>query len=391
MRGTPGVSHLGKSRRFPNGGWEVRYRTPDNSTRRKTFELKQQALDFQAQVRTDKRRGDFVDPKLGNTVFRDVAEGWFATRVASLKPKTRQGYRYTLDRYLLPALGDKRIGRITKGTLSSFLASLPQTLSPTTQLNIYRTLYPILSYACDEDMIRVNPAASQEVKRGLVKRARESRKEMHFLTPAEVEAVAEAVPSRYRTLVYFAAHTGCRSGEIAALRVRNLDMLRAKVTISESLADVSGQLHFGAPKNGKPRTFGIPPWLVDMLADHLASVPNGPDDFVFPGRDRKPIRHGNFYARHFKPAVRGALPPEKHGVRFHDLRHTHAAILIRQGVHPKVIMSRLGHSSIAVTIDRYGHLYDDHEDELLRGLETLRPSAPTPTPSGAVGEVVALR
>lgn len=79
------------------------------------------------------------------------------------------------------------------------------------------------------------------------------------------------------------------------------------------------------------------------------------------------MRHSNFYVRHFKPAVlRAGLQPS---TRFHDLRHTHVAWLIRQGAHPKAIMARLGHSSINVTLDTYGHLFPDLEGSLADGLD----------------------
>lgn len=82
---------------------------------------------------------------------------------------------------------------------------------------------------------------------------------------------------------------------------------------------------------------------------------NGPDDLVFTTKTGAPIRQHMFYRRYFKPAVRAALPAEKHGFRFHDLRHTCASLLIAAGAHPKAIQERLGHSSIQITMDRYGH------------------------------------
>ena len=80
-----------------------------------------------------------------------------------------------------------------------------------------------------------------------------------------------------------------------------------------------------------------------------------------------PLRHNLFYVRHFKPAVVRAGLPE--GLRFHDLRHTCAALLVAQAAHPKAIMERLGHSSIQVTLDRYGHLFPSLDESLTEGLE----------------------
>jgi len=95
---------------------------------------------------------------------------------------------------------------------------------------------------------------------------------------------------------------------------------------------------------------------------------------VFTGPQGAPLRHGTYYGKHFRPAVRqlvksGEWPESLSALRFHDLRHTAAALLIKQGTHPKAISERLGHSGIAITMDLYGHLYEGHDAELLEGLE----------------------
>jgi integrase len=249
-----GVWRLGPSRVFKEGAYEVRYRDAFNGTRRKTFRTKQAALDFQASTRTDKNRGDFIDPEKAKTRFSVVAERWYdSTR--DTKPKTRAGYRYTLDRYILPAIGDRSLAKLTSDTLQDFLNGLPEHLSPTTRRNIFRTLTPILAQAVAQGMKRTNPASA-------VKLPKTRRSDMLSLTAEEVVSVAEEVGPRYRVLVYTAAYTGMRAGELAALRVKNLDLLRGRITVDRSLSDVAGSLHFGPPKNGKVRSFAIPASLV---------------------------------------------------------------------------------------------------------------------------------
>ena len=90
---------------------------------------------------------------------------------------------------------------------------------------------------------------------------------------------------------------------------------------------------------------------------------------VFTPPDGGQLRHGNFYNRTFQPTVQKTLPGELQRARFHDLRHTHAALLIAQGAHPKAIQYRLGHSSITVTLDRYGHLFPALDDALTDALD----------------------
>jgi integrase len=116
-----------------------------------------------------------------------------------------------------------------------------------------------------------------------------------------------------------------------------------------------------------------------MLAAHLKGRDTSPEALVFTGPAGGPIRHNNLYRRHFKPAVRrlaarsadgpqGAFPE---GLRFHDLRHTCAALLIAEGAHPRAIMERLGHSSITVTLNTYGHLFPAIDEALSDRLDAV--------------------
>jgi len=235
-------------------------------------------------------------------------------------------------------------------------------------------------------MIRTSPTRARTVRTAVPKA---ERKEMLFLTAEQVDTLANATTPRYRTLVYLAACTGMRAGECAALRVKHLDLLRGRVRVAETVADVGGKPHFGPPKNGRPREIGLPALLVDMLAAYLADQPHDREDFVFPGTNGGPMRHANFYARHFKPAVRRVLPEHLHGLRFHDLRHTCASLLIANGEHPKAVQERLGHSSIAITMDRYGHLFPDQEEALVERLdETLQKTiGAAPAPDATVTRI----
>jgi integrase len=178
---------------------------------------------------------------------------------------------------------------------------------------------------------------------------------MCFLSAAEVERLAEAIPLPYGLLVRFAAYTGLRAGELAALRVKRLDLLRGTVRVVESASEIGGRLVLGSTKTYAERTLRLPRFLRDDLAAYLAGRPRDPDGYVFTAPKGGPLRHNNFYQRIFCPALaRAGLPAQ---VRFHDLRHTCAALLIAQGAHPKAIQVHLGHSSIQVTMDRYGHLF----------------------------------
>jgi integrase len=166
-------------------------------------------------------------------------------------------------------------------------------------------------------------------------------------------------------LIYTAAYTGMRWGELAGLRVPRLDLLRGTLDIVEALTEVNGNLRIGPTKTGKVRTVSIPRFLVELMAEHLVTFPAA-DHYVFSAANGGPLRR-SFYPRHYKPAVLRAELAQS--LRFHDLRHTCAALLIAQGAHPKEIRERLGHSTIQLTFDRYGHLLPTLDERLREGLE----------------------
>jgi hypothetical protein len=190
---------------------------------------------------------------------------------------------------------------------------------------------------------------------------------MHFLTARQVEDLAAAIGPRYELLVRFAAYTGLRAGELVALRVRHLNLLRGRCEVGESATEVDGRLVWGSTKTYARRTVPLPRFLCDQLASYLAERPHGPDDLVFTAPQGGPLREQKFVAGIFKPAA--ARVGLAHRLRFHDLRHTCASLLIAQGASVKAVQAQLGHASATVTLDRYGHLFPDELQQLAERLQ----------------------
>ncbi|MEX2551526.1 MAG: site-specific integrase [Actinomycetota bacterium] len=205
--------------------------------------------------------------------------------------------------------------------------------------------------------------------------------EMRFLTKAQIGELASAIDPHYRSLVIVAAATGLRFGELTALRVKHLDQLRRLIHVKEGMTDVEGQLSFGPLKTkASRRTVSIPKFVVGFMVDAISTRPSlGADDLIFVGKAGAPLRASNFRQRFWEPAVRASVGAP---CRFHDLRHSHAAILISAGVHPKVIQRRLGHSSIKTTLDTYGHVFEGLDQEASVAFETAWLTAP-------IGEIAA--
>ena len=137
------------------------------------------------------------------------------------------------------------------------------------------------------------------------------------------------------------------------------------------LVEVSGRLHVEEPKTpASRRTVTIPAWLGEELAFHL----RGHDtQYVFTAPRGGPLRRSGFRFRVWVPAT---VLAGLEGLRFHDLRHTHAAWLVGAGEHPKVIQARLGHASISTTLDRYGHLMDGLDEAAAEALPRLPAHSP---------------
>jgi integrase len=346
--------------------YRVRYRDPAGRERAKSFARKVDAERFLRHIEADLVRGQWVDPNHGRMTVGELADRWFAT-TATLKPKTREDYRSLLDNHVLPAFGYRPVALIDTLTVRGWLAGLVSGgLSASRAKHAYYVLFAVLEAAIQAGALLRNPAAGVRVPHS-------RRREMQFLSAGEVERLAEAIVPPYGLLVRFAAYTGLRAGELVALRVKRLDLLRGTVRVVESATEVGGRLVLGSTKTHAERTVRLPRFLRDDLALYLAGRPRDPDGFVFTAPKGGRLRHNNFYQRIFCPALaRAGLPAQ---VRFHDLRHTCAALLIAQGAHPKAIQAHLGHSSIQVTMDRYGHLFPDALETLAERLDAARNQA----------------
>ena len=372
------MAHIEKRTQRGTVRWRARYRAPDGRERSRTFTRRTDAERFLAQVEVDKARGSWVDPTRAHVLFGDWAERWLAT-TTHLKPKTRAGYESMLRVRLLPAFQRAPIGDIRPIDVREWISNMQaQGLSASSCRQAYHLLSAILRAAVEDGRIAASPCSG-------IKLPRLPQVEMAYLAPHQLRDLLSVVDEEYRLFVEVLAISGLRFGEGAAIRRGRCDLLRSRVIVAESLADVSGTLYFGAPKTHQRRTVTLPRFLRDKLADHLASV-DGDQALVFKASRGGPIRYSNFARRVWKPAlVRAGLPD----MGVHALRHTCAALLIAQGAHPKAIQSHLGHRSITTTLDRYGHLFEDEHDRLAERIDAAYADLIRPTNERAHARLVA--
>ena len=336
--------------------YKLYWRDPSRKMCTKTFRLRKDADRKMREVEHQKDVGTYVDPNLGKVSLSVFWEHFIRTSPPPAE-STRALYAMQARTHILPHLGRVPLQNITKPMVKSFLADLHDEGVRNPSINgAHRLLRRVLSVAVEEGRIAQNPAAR-------IQAPRSAPREMNFLSAKEVDSLSRAVDERYETLILFLAYTGTRIGEAAALRMKNVDLLKRQVTIVEASKEVEGKLYLGMTKNRRNRSVTLPSFLSDKLAKHVKqfSHPGDPEALVFPGPSGDFLRQTAFRNRVFKPAAaKVGLTP---GLRPHDLRHTAVALAIQANWHPRKIQEMLGHSSIEVTLGTYGHLFDSLHGE----------------------------
>lgn len=355
------LDHMGHVRRTESGRWQARYRDPTGRERARNFTRKVDADRFLIGVESDKLRGHWIDPEAARIRLSEVAERWYST-TAPLKPKTRSGYRSLLDSRILPYLGDLQLRQIDPVVVREWVADLQTDgLSASRIRQARNVLHAVFNMAVDGSMVTRNPV-------GAVKTPPVITPPRRYLTAEQVGKLADAMESPYDLLVLVLAYTGIRFGEAAALRGSHCDIEGSRLQISESLAEVAGQLHFGSTKTHRQRVVALPGSIRDKLQHHFGDAAIASDDLVFTSPKGRALRYSNFRRRQWTSAIEKAGLA---GLEIHELRHTAASLMINHGGDPKLIQTQLGHSSISVTYDIYGHLFPDRLDELAARLDLL--------------------
>ena len=336
--------------------WQVRWRDDRNKSRRKAFAKKADAERFASQVEHEINTGNYRDPRAGQIPFDEYARMWLQSQV-QLRESTKALYTGAVENHLIPFFGGMPLNRITVETGRQFLAL---DMPPRIREVAGARLKGIIREATNELLLPHNSLQTLKIPKAAPKEAR-------YLTLSEVDQIADEVLPHFRTLIRSAAFLGLRQGELFGLHPDNLDLTNRRVRVVEQLLGnasppVRGELKTKASR----RVVTIPSLLIPELQEQLDE--RASDDFVFTSVQGGPIRKSNFTRRYWKPAVAATGFAE---VVFHELRHTAATIAIQAGAHPKALQMRMGHSSIMVTLDRYGHLMPGADEALSDSIDQL--------------------
>jgi integrase len=295
----------------------------------------------------------------------------------SVTPKTFERYFEHVRNHIKPRLGHIQLAKLTPLHIQGFYQQCRTEgrlngkggLSERTVLHLHSVLHSALKQAVRWQLIPRNPVDA-------VARPKPQPAEMHYLSEDEAVAlIATSKETPYGTIVELALASGARRGEILALKWTDFDFASKSMSINRSLEQTrGGVLRFKPPKTKKSRRrIDLSEGIIQTLLSHkaeqtrrrllLGAAYQG-GDLVFCTGDGSPLRPDSISVW-FKKLVARFGRPE---VRFHDLRHTHATILLSHNVHPKIVSERLGHSSIAITMDTYSHVLPTMQEDAARAI-----------------------
>ena len=339
--------------------YRARWDGLDGRARSRSFVLKKDADRF---VLEQKRRASLgalyqAPPE----TFGDFVAGWLDRYALHVRASTLARVGQVLPH--LDAFGSVALDEIHPAAVEDHVAALARRAPRQAELAL-RVLKQVLANAkerghlVDEGVFRV-------------KAPRREQPEMRFLDWYEVEELAANTVAPYGNLVQLAALTGLRQGELFALRDRNVDLEALTIQVEHGV--YNGEL-VPVKTRASRRRVDLSGTAVRVLRRQLLARKPNERGLVFPSPRGEILNDDNFRHRVFRQAVRRT---KLTGFRFHDLRHTYAALMVAAGAHPKYLQAQMGHSSIRVTLDLYGHLFPDANRGVLDSLDALTaPSTP---------------
>jgi integrase len=362
--------------------WLARWRDPDGRQRKRSFRRRVDADRYLTGIRSALLEGAYVDPSAGRETVGTWAAAWLGSRV-HLKPKTRASYGSLLRTRVLPRWRSVPLSRVTYTDVSAWVAAMrAQGLSASRTRQSYHLLTSMLDDAVRAGKLARNPAAGVDLPR-LPASAR------RYLTHEQVQALAEAC-GEDGLIVLVLSYCGLRWGELAALRGRNVDLLRGRIEVVESVTDVDGRMTFGSPKSHAHRSVPLPAFLRDGMAQRLTGL--APDALVFASRAGTPLRVQSFRRRGFDRATTAV---GLDGLTPHELRHTAASLAIAAGANVKAVQRMLGHASGAMTLDGYAGLFGDDLDVVAARLDAahgkIKAAVPPACPEVSVSDLARRR
>lgn len=329
------------------------------------FATKKEALGFER---------DFLEKQSANPdmTFQNLYEIYMEDMAARLKQSTLLTKKAVLQTHILPFFGSKPINEIKASDVRRWQAKLmssPNNYSQTYLKKINTELNSIINYAKRFYDLNTNPCG----KAGTIGKAK--AEEMDYWTYDEYIAFREGVKDKSLSYICFEVlyWTGMREGELLALSPADIDLDNKTISINRTYQRIEGKDVFTSPKTRKSkRKIPIPDFLCQELSDYILSrYMLDADERLFPVTKS--------YLSH--EMIRGCKNTGVKKIRIHDIRHSHASLLINQGCDALMLADRLGHEKVSTTLNTYSHLFPHKQQELVHSLESLQATdSPTPEP-----------
>ena len=329
------------------------------------FATKKEALGFER---------DFLEKQSANPdmTFQNLYEIYMEDMAARLKQSTLLTKKAVLQTHILPFFGSKPINEIKASDVRRWQAKLmssPNNYSQTYLKKINTELNSIINYAKRFYDLNTNPCG----KAGTIGKAK--AEEMHYWTYDEYIAFREGVKDKSLSYICFEVlyWTGMREGELLALSPADIDLDNKTISINRTYQRIEGKDVFTSPKTRKSkRKIPIPDFLCQELSDYIQSrYMLDADERLFPVTKS--------YLSH--EMIRGCKITGAKKIRIHDIRHSHASLLINQGCDALMLADKLGHEKVSTTLNTYSHLFPHKQQELVHSLESLQATdSPTPEP-----------
>lgn len=329
------------------------------------FATKKEALGFER---------DFLEQQSANPdmTFQNLYEIYMEDMAARLKQSTLLTKKAVLQTHILPFFSSKPINEIKASDVRRWQAKLmssPNNYSQTYLKKINTELNSIINYAKRFYDLNTNPCG----KAGTIGKAK--AEEMDYWTYDEYIAFREGVKDKPLSYICFEVlyWTGMREGELLALSLADIDFDNKTISINRTYLRIEGKDVFTSPKTRKSkRKIPIPDFLCQELSDYIQSrYMLDADERLFPVTKS--------YLSH--EMIRGCKNTGVKKIRIHDIRHSHASLLINQGCDALMLADRLGHEKVSTTLNTYSHLFPHKQQELVHSLESLQATdSPTPEP-----------
>ena len=363
----------GSISRRKDGGWMAQYvvHTAAGRKRRTIYgKTRAEVAAKLAKAVSDREDGLVFDDE-GLTI-EDYLDRWLKDSVKdTVRPSTYERNQTLVRLHIAPALGRLKLKGLTPAHVRWFYREkLDLGLSSGTVHKMHVVLHKALGQAVRDGLIPRN--VTEAVKVPQVR-----RKEITPLTAEETKRLIEtARGDRFEALYMLAVTTGMRQGELLALKWDDVDLKRGVLRVRRTLTRIKGAFSLGEPKTPKSRrSVKLTAIAAEALRAHLSRQLEEIDRtgslykderLVFATEAGTPVNPTNLRKRSFAKLLRQAKLPE---IRFHDLRHTCATLLLGRNVNPKIVSEMLGHSSISITLDTYSHVLPDMQDSAARALE----------------------